>query len=77
MIHSLLIGMAVLLMLAAASDKAGAQSAPFNAYDLIGTVIALRADYGLPNFNIDGSLMASAQAHSEYQASIQTMTHYG
>ncbi len=54
-----------------------AESAPFSAYDLIGAVNALRADYGLPAFNIDGSLMASAQAHSEYQAATQTMTHYG
>jgi len=54
-----------------------AESAPFNAYDLIGAVNALRAVYGLPAFNIDGSLMASAQAHTEYQAAIQTMTHYG
>jgi uncharacterized protein YkwD len=54
-----------------------AQSVPFNAYDLIGAVNALRAQYSLPNFNIDGSLMASAQGHSDYQASIQTMTHYG
>ena len=50
---------------------------PFNAYDLIGAVNALRAQFGLPAFNIDGSLMASAQGHSDYQASIQTMTHYG
>ncbi len=54
-----------------------AQSAPFNAYDLIGAVNALRADYGLPAFNINGSLMASAQAHTEYQATNQVMTHYG
>ena len=54
-----------------------AQSVPFNAYDLIGAVNSLRAAYGLPGFNINGSLMASAQAHSEYQAAIQSMTHYG
>jgi hypothetical protein len=72
-----MVGMICLSFMVPAPREAGAQSAPFNAYDLIGAVNALRADYGLPNFNIDGSLMASAQAHSDYQASIQTMTHYG
>jgi len=69
--------MIVVLMLAPAPGVVEAQSIPFNAYDLIGAVNALRAQYGLPNFNIVGSLMASAQGHSDYQASIQTMTHYG
>ncbi len=59
------------------TERVEAQSAPFNAYDLIGAVNALRADHGLPEFNINGSLMASAQAHTEYQAANQTMTHYG
>ena len=67
----------LLLCLTAMPQTTRAQSAPFNAYDLIGVVNALRAVYGLPDFNIVGSLMTSAQGHSEYQASIQQMTHYG
>jgi hypothetical protein len=77
MINCLLIGMIVILTLASSPGRVEAQSVPFNAYDLIGAVNALRAQYGLPNFNIVGSLMASAQGHSDYQASIETMTHYG
>jgi hypothetical protein len=65
------------LSLAPTPREVEAQSSPFTVYDLIGAVNALRADYGLPDFNIVGSLMASAQAHSEYQASIETITHYG
>jgi hypothetical protein len=76
-IISILLVLFLLMIQVPGDGKVQAQSAPFNAYDLIGAVNALRADYGLPNFNIDGSLMASAQAHSDYQASIQTMTHYG
>ena len=77
MVNCLLIGMIVVLMLASAPGRAKAQSVPFNVYDLIGAVNALRADHGLPDFNIVSSLMSSAQGHSDYQASIETMTHYG
>jgi len=74
---SILLALFLVMVQAPASIEVKAQSVPFNAYDLIGAVNALRANYGLPNFNIDGSLMASAQGHSDYQAAIQDMTHYG
>lgn len=45
--------------------------------DLIAEVNALRATYGLPPLNNDGILMSVAQAHTDYQASIQTVTHTG
>lgn len=46
-------------------------------YDLIAAVNAWRASAGLPALNPDGALMAAAQAHSEYQASIGSWSHAG
>lgn len=47
------------------------------AYDVLAAVNALRANNGLPPLVANSSLMASAQAHSEYQAFLGTWTHEG
>jgi LysM repeat protein len=48
-----------------------------NAYDLIEAVNSLRAQNGLPGYSINSTLMNVAQAHSDYQAAIGAVTHYG
>ncbi|MEW5870410.1 MAG: CAP domain-containing protein [Chloroflexota bacterium] len=48
-----------------------------SAYDVIAAVNQLRAANGLAPYQINGALMAAAQAHSEYQASIGSVTHSG
>jgi hypothetical protein len=55
--------------------RASAQAG--DASTLIAEVNALRASYGQPPYEVDYSLMAAAQAHSEYQAEIGTWTHTG
>jgi len=65
----------LLLLTLAGARPAAAQSG--EAYALIQMVNDLRADYGLPPYQIDTSLMAAAQAHSEWAASVGTHSHTG
>lgn len=44
---------------------------------IIEAVNAVRSSNGLAPFKVNGALMAAAQAHSEYQASIGSTTHTG
>lgn len=67
----------LLCMLVMACWAPAVQAAPLgeSAYDVIGAVNSQRAAYNLEPYEVDGSLMALAQAQSEYQASISTLTH--
>ncbi len=46
-------------------------------YDMIAQVNAVRSNNGLSLLEVDGSLMASAQAHAEYMASTGVCSHTG
>jgi len=48
-----------------------------SAYDVIAAVNQVRAANGLSAYQINAALMSSAQGHSEYQASIGSITHTG
>jgi LysM repeat protein len=62
---------------ALANAKKTPQTSLPSPYDVIALVNQLRAANGLPAYNTNGALMASAQAHSDYQASTGSITHTG
>ena len=64
-----------ILLLAVDAFPTAAQAG--DAWALIAEVNAYRAANGLPPFEVDGSLMAAAQGHSEYMAETGTITHSG
>ena len=59
------------------TPKKGSGSSSGNAYDVIAAVNQVRASNGLPPFQVNGALMAAAQAHSEYQAATGSISHTG
>ena len=67
----------ILLVLVGSGLGVRPARATTGAYDVLGAVNALRAANGLPALEANGSLMASAQGHSEYQAFLGTWTHEG
>ncbi len=54
-----------------------AQPSAATAYELIEAVNNLRTSQGLAPYSINFTLMNVAQAHSDYQAAIGSVTHYG
>ncbi|MDX1437480.1 MAG: CAP domain-containing protein, partial [Anaerolineales bacterium] len=71
----ILAGLFLTIALVAGPGPAKAQGG--SAADLIAAVNALRASNGLPPLQADSALMSIAQAHSNYQASIGSVTHTG
>ncbi len=72
--------MGVLVCLAVFQAPTAARTpslAMLQAQALVVEVNSRRAANGLPAYNISSALMASAQAHSDYQASVGMVTHTG
>jgi hypothetical protein len=69
----LFLGLVVLLAVQVSPARAQAGSA----YDMINAVNQFRKANGLGPLQISSALMAAAQGHSEYQASIGKVTHTG
>ena len=67
---------AVTLVLSFVPQAAPAQ-AQSGAYDLVNAVNQLRAANGLPPYQVNNALMAAAQAHSEFMASNNVISHTG
>ena len=59
------------------TPKKGSGSSSASAYDVIAAVNQVRAANGLAPFEVNGALMASAQAHSDYQAATGSISHTG
>lgn len=66
---------AVLLVINLLPGEQAVQAQSSGAVDLINDVNQLRADNGLAAYEVDAGLMASAQQHAEYMASIGEITH--
>jgi LysM repeat protein len=67
----------ILFFLFALLARPATPARAWDAYELINTVNQLRAANGLAPYQMNSALIISAQAHSEYQASIGTWSHSG
>lgn len=73
----LLVTLIIVLVLMASGTGVRPAQASLSTFDVLAAVNALRAANGLTALETNSSLMASAQAHSEYQAFLGTWTHEG
>lgn len=74
-LYPLLKFMLVLLIFASISPVHRVTAQESARSELINLINGLRASYGLAPYTVDPGLMAMAQEHSAYQASIHTSTH--
>lgn len=74
-LYPLLKFMLVLLIFASISPAHRVTAQESDRSELINLINGLRASYGLAPYTVDPGLMAMAQEHSAYQASIHTSTH--
>ncbi|GAB4472878.1 MAG: hypothetical protein Kow00124_11290 [Anaerolineae bacterium] len=73
----LLITCALAAGMAPAASAAPAPFQPADAYRLVDMVNALRAEYGLPPYQVNSALMVAAQLHTEWAASVGYHSHVG
>jgi hypothetical protein len=69
--------LAFILLLASLGGVVNSRAQGGDAYALIDAVNTLRINNGLPPYEINNILMSIAQAHSNYQAAIGSVTHIG
>jgi LysM repeat protein len=72
-----LASLAIILLLALYGSAKDSRAQAGDPYSLIDAVNSLRANNGLPPYQINNILMGIAQAHSDYQAAIGQVTHIG
>jgi LysM repeat protein len=73
----ILVPLAITFLLALFGSLGHSQAQAGDPYSLIDAVNSLRANNGLPPYQVNSILMGISQAHSDYQAAIGQVTHIG